>query len=237
MFQQQPQKVSQHGKISKWYDLLKLNNKWVRREIRRDLEPELSLSSSSELLYALFLETSFPKSHVLLNSFCILSIGGPLMSLNIQGMAPCLSFSCRAADCTTHGICLVPSDAWEIKAWKFGALRQRSRSSTCMPFLNREEPSRSGPFPKVLMILKQLSWHAYFYSPMLLFLSVFMASSFLDPWQTEQMDAIETSGPPHAFLSSYCPRGYSLASRLAILEGEVALVEDLRLRLVSCVMC
>ena len=58
--------------------------------------------------------------------------------LKIQGMAPCLSFSCRAADCRTHGICPVaqvmrpgnPSEGLE----SFGVLRQRSRSSTCMPF-------------------------------------------------------------------------------------------------------
>lgn len=102
--------------------------------------------------------------------------------LKIQGMAPCLSFSCRAADCRTHGICPVaqvmrpgnPSEGLE----SFGVLRQRSRSSTCMPFWSKEEPSRSG---KLMMIFWArnllLDWDAPFLRCQPGLLWVFMAAS------------------------------------------------------------
>ena len=74
-------------------------------------------------------------------------------------------------------------------------VRQRSRSSTCMPFLNKEEPSRPGKMMFFFWVL--LDWDAPFLRCQPGLLLVFMAAS------------------------SYCPGGYSLASRLAILEGEV----------------
>ena len=145
--------------------------------------------------------------------------------VEIQGMAPCLSFSCRAADCATHGICPVaqvmrPGNPSEGGRESFGVFEAKISFFYLHAILKQGGAKQVGQIDDDFLGSQP-------------FVGLGCTFSLMPTWTFVCFHGCIKSVFPHSLPSSYCPGGYSLASGLAILEGEVTLVKD---SLMSCVM-